>query len=228
MKHINPNLAKTVAMTSLSLALYSSSALAGNCMKNKPTGDMAVYNNPSVMAYNGKQYSNHPVMKYYLPVVNSDTAYKNYTKPMMYKAAHHETAKHDDIVNTAISAGSFNTLVTAIKAADLVSTLKSEGPFTVFAPTDEAFAKIPKDQLDALLADKKALTNVLTYHVVPGKVMAKDVVNLNKVRTVQGQEINIDITDGVKVDGANVIKTDIMTSNGVIHVIDKVILPAAS
>lgn len=130
-----------------------------------------------------------------------------------------------DIVDTAVSAGSFNTLVTAVKEAGLVETLKGDGPFTVFAPTDEAFAKISDEQLQALLADKEALTKVLTYHVVPGKVMAKDVVNLASAKTVQGQSISINTSGGVMVDNARVIKTDIETSNGVIHVIDSVILP---
>lgn len=130
-----------------------------------------------------------------------------------------------DIVDTAISAGSFNTLVIAVQKAGLVETLKGEGPYTVFAPTDAAFAKIPAEQLNALLADKEALKKVLTYHVVPGKVMAKDVVKLQSAKTVEGQSIKIDTAMGVKVDNANVIKTDIMASNGVIHVIDTVILP---
>ena len=130
-----------------------------------------------------------------------------------------------DIVDTAVSAGSFNTLVTAVQAAGLVDTLKSPGPFTVFAPTDEAFAKIPKDQLDALLKDKEKLRAVLTYHVVPGKVMAKDVAP-GKVATVQGQSLTIGASYGnVTVDQAKVVKTDIVTSNGVIHVIDSVVLP---
>lgn len=130
-----------------------------------------------------------------------------------------------DIVDTAIAAGSFNTLVKAVKAAGLVDVLKSAGPFTVFAPTDEAFAQVPAETLNALLADPEALKQVLTYHVVPGKVMAQDVVQLASAQTVQGQSVTIDTSSGVKVDGANVIKADIMTSNGVIHVIDKVILP---
>lgn len=130
-----------------------------------------------------------------------------------------------DIVDTAVSAGSFNTLVTAVQAAGLVDTLKSPGPLTVFAPTDEAFAKIPKDQLDALLKDKEKLRAVLTYHVVPGKVMAKDVAP-GKVATVQGQSLTIGASYGnVTVDQAKVVKTDIVTSNGVIHVIDSVVLP---
>lgn len=133
-------------------------------------------------------------------------------------------AQAKDIVDIAVGAGSFNTLVTAVKAAGLVDTLKSPGPFTVFAPTDEAFAKVPKATLDALLADKAKLTAVLTYHVVPGVVMAKDVA-AGKVKTVQGSELTITTAGGVKVDGANVIKTDIVASNGVIHVIDSVVLP---
>jgi len=140
-------------------------------------------------------------------------------------AADHHGEKND-IVETAVAAGDFNTLVTAVQAAGLVETLKGEGPFTVFAPTDEAFAKIPEADLNALLADKEKLTAVLTYHVVPGKVMAADVVGLDRATTVQGSEIEISASDsGVKVDGANVIVTDVETSNGVIHVIDAVILP---
>lgn len=130
-----------------------------------------------------------------------------------------------DIVDTAISAGQFQTLVTAVKAAGLVDTLKGEGPFTVFAPTDEAFAKIPENDLKALLADKEALTKVLTYHVVAGKVSSGQVVQLTQAKTVQGQSVSIDATDGVKIDGANVIKADIVCGNGVIHVIDSVIMP---
>jgi len=129
-----------------------------------------------------------------------------------------------DIVDTAVAAGSFKTLATALQAAGLVDTLKGKGPFTVFAPTDEAFAKIPKAQLDALLADKAKLTAVLTYHVVPGKVMAKDV-KAGKVKTVQGAELTLGTTGGVTVDGAKVTKADIVADNGVIHVIDSVVLP---
>jgi uncharacterized surface protein with fasciclin (FAS1) repeats len=131
-----------------------------------------------------------------------------------------------NIVETAIDAGSFKTLVAAVEAADLVDTLTSKGPFTVFAPTDEAFAKLPKGTVESLLKDKAKLTSILTYHVVSGKVMSKDVMNLKKAKTVQGQDINIDTKSGVKVNNANVVKADIETSNGVIHVIDTVILPA--
>lgn len=129
-----------------------------------------------------------------------------------------------DIVDTAVAAGSFKTLATALGAADLVGTLKGKGPFTVFAPTDEAFAKIPKADLDALLKDKKKLTAVLTYHVVPGKVMAADV-KAGKVKTVQGSEVTIATTGGVTVNKAKVVKTDIAADNGVIHVIDTVLMP---
>jgi uncharacterized surface protein with fasciclin (FAS1) repeats len=130
-----------------------------------------------------------------------------------------------DIVDTAVSAGQFNTLAKALKEAGLVDTLKGTGPFTVFAPTDAAFAKIPADQLNALLADKAKLTKVLTYHVVPGKVTS-DQVRSGEVATVEGQSLRIDASAGsVKVNDAKVIKTDIMATNGVIHVIDTVVLP---
>lgn len=134
------------------------------------------------------------------------------------------SAQAKDIVDTAVGAGTFKTLATALGAADLVPTLKGKGPFTVFAPTDEAFAKIPKADLDALLKDKKKLAAVLTYHVVPGKVKAANV-KAGKVKTVQGSEITITTTGGVMVNNAKVIKTDIVADNGVIHVIDTVIMP---
>jgi uncharacterized surface protein with fasciclin (FAS1) repeats len=129
-----------------------------------------------------------------------------------------------DIVETAVGAGSFKTLATALGAAGLVDTLKGKGPFTVFAPTDEAFAKIPKADLEALLKDKAKLKSVLTYHVVAGKVMAADV-KAGKVKTVQGSELTVSTSSGVMVDNAKVIKTDIVADNGVIHVIDTVIMP---
>ena len=135
------------------------------------------------------------------------------------------SAQANDIVDTAVAAGSFKTLATALGAAGLVDTLKGKGPFTVFAPTDEAFAKIPKADLDALLKDKTKLTAVLTYHVVPGKVMAKDV-KAGQVKTVQGSNITISTSSGnVSVNNAKVVKTDIVADNGVIHVIDTVIMP---
>jgi uncharacterized surface protein with fasciclin (FAS1) repeats len=138
--------------------------------------------------------------------------------------------KQTDIVDTAVAAGSFKTLVAAVKAAGLVETLKGKGPFTVFAPTDEAFAKLPKGTVENLLKpeNKDQLVAVLTYHVVAGKVLAADVVKLKSAKTVQGQSVEIKVTDGkVTIDAANVVKTDIGCSNGVIHVIDSVILPKA-
>lgn len=129
-----------------------------------------------------------------------------------------------DIVDTAVAAGNFNTLVTAIKAAGLVETLKGKGPYTVFAPTDEAFAKIPKADLDALIADKAKLAAVLTYHVVPKKLMAKKV-KAGDVTTVNGKAIKVTTANGVMVNDAKVTATDIKASNGVIHVIDTVLMP---
>jgi uncharacterized surface protein with fasciclin (FAS1) repeats len=135
------------------------------------------------------------------------------------------TAAQTDIVVTAVGAGQFNTLAKALTAAGLVDTLKGPGPFTVFAPTDEAFAKIPPATLNALLADKAALTKVLTYHVVSGKVVAADV-KTGQVKTVEGQNLNINVSSaGVTVNNAKVIKADVMATNGVIHVIDTVVLP---
>ena len=133
-----------------------------------------------------------------------------------------------DIVDTAVASCAFSTLVKAVQAAGLVETLKGPGPFTVFAPTDDAFAKLPSGTLDAVLADKAKLTSILTFHVVPGKVLAKDVVGLNgkSVKTVQGGMLKVDTSSGVKIGDATVVKADVETSNGVIHVIDTVLLPA--
>jgi uncharacterized surface protein with fasciclin (FAS1) repeats len=135
-----------------------------------------------------------------------------------------------DIVDTAVAAGSFKTLVTAVKATGLVDTLKGKGPFTVFAPNDEAFAKLPKGTVEGLLEDIPKLKAVLTYHVVAGKVMAADVVKLKTAKTVQGQEVKIDAAKwhlhmNPKINDANVVKADVVADNGVIHVIDKVLLP---
>ncbi|MHA6491957.1 fasciclin domain-containing protein [Pseudomonas borbori] len=130
-----------------------------------------------------------------------------------------------DIVDTAVAAGQFETLITAVTAAGLAETLKGDGPFTVFAPNDAAFAKVPKADLDALLADKEKLTSVLTYHVVPGKLMAADLAGKTSLKTVQGGELMLETSSGVTVDGASVISADIETSNGVIHEIDSVVMP---
>jgi len=136
-----------------------------------------------------------------------------------------------DIVSTAVAAGNFNTLATALQAAGLVETLKGEGPFTVFAPTDAAFAKIPRDVLADLLKpeNKSKLVDVLTYHVVPGKVLAADVVKLTAATTVNGQRIDVRVVEGtVSIDGSKIEKTDILCSNGVIHVIDTVVMPSTA
>lgn len=137
-------------------------------------------------------------------------------------------AQEKDIVDTAVAAGSFKTLAAALQAAGLVDTLKGNGPFTVFAPTDEAFAKLPAGTVENLLKpeNKEKLKAVLTYHVVPGKVTAAQVTNLKSAKTVQGSEARVSVSGGkVKIDNANVVKTDVMAKNGVIHVIDTVIMP---
>ena len=142
----------------------------------------------------------------------SEAGYKKSTSASIY-----ETAKR----------GGFTTLAAAIEAAGLEETLKKKGPFTVFAPTDEAFAKLPEGTVEALLEDKEALANILLYHVVSGKVMASDVVGLESAKMLNGQDVSIDTKKGVKINGANVVKTDVMAKNGVIHVIDTVLLPPA-
>ncbi|MBW4504397.1 MAG: fasciclin domain-containing protein [Scytonema hyalinum WJT4-NPBG1] len=131
-----------------------------------------------------------------------------------------------DIVDTAVNAGSFSTLVAAVKAAGLVDTLKGAGPFTVFAPTDEAFAKLPAGTVDALLKDIPQLKKILTYHVVSGKVLAADVVKLKSAKTVEGTEVKIDASNGVKINDAKVATPDVAADNGVIHIIDTVLIPA--
>jgi uncharacterized surface protein with fasciclin (FAS1) repeats len=133
-----------------------------------------------------------------------------------------------DIVDTAVAAGSFNTLAAALKAADLVGALKGPGPFTVFAPTDEAFAKLPQGTLDELLKpeNEDKLKSILLYHVVAGKVMAKDVVGIKEAKTLNGASLSVSVDGGkVMVDNAHVTQTDILADNGVIHVIDAVVLP---
>lgn len=142
-------------------------------------------------------------------------------------AAHHEEAK-GNIIEVATEAGSFNTLAAALQAAGLVSTLEGDGPFTVFAPTDEAFAKLPAGTVDELLKpeNKQKLTDILTYHVVAGKVMASDVVKLDSAKTVNGKMLDIETNGGrVTINGVNVVVTDVKATNGVIHVVDRVILP---
>ncbi len=157
------------------------------------------------------------------------TAQQAVAQPASWNGGDQSWSAKKDIVDTAVSAGSFNTLAAALKAAGLVDTLKGDGPFTVFAPTDEAFAKLPAGTVEMLLRpeNKNLLISVLTYHVVPGKVMAEQVVGLNGAETVNGQRVRVNASGGkVMVDGATVVKTDIAASNGVIHVIDSVILPS--
>jgi len=130
-----------------------------------------------------------------------------------------------DIIDVAVSAGTFKTLVAAVQAAGLVDTLKGKGPFTVFAPSDDAFAKLPKGTVEGLLKDVPKLKSILTYHVVAGKVSSADVMKLTSAKTVQGQSVTIQTAGGVKVNGASVVTADVMADNGIIHVIDSVILP---
>jgi uncharacterized surface protein with fasciclin (FAS1) repeats len=151
---------------------------------------------------------------------------KRFLSMFAISAAFTIAASAADIVDTAVAAGNFNTLVTAVKAAGLVDTLKGAGPFTVFAPTDEAFAKLPAGTVEGLLKDPEALKKILTYHVVSGKVMAADVVKVKSVKTVEGATAKINAKGGkVMIDNATVTKTDIVCDNGVIHVIDTVIMP---
>lgn len=151
-----------------------------------------------------------------------------FSTTMMLASSENANAEQGDIVDVAVSAGQFNTLAAALDAADLVSTLQGEGPFTVFAPTDEAFAALPEGTVESLLKpeNRDQLVSILTHHVVAGKVMAADVVELSEAKTVNGSNVAIAVIDGnVRVDDATVVAADVQASNGVIHVIDTVILP---
>jgi uncharacterized surface protein with fasciclin (FAS1) repeats len=130
-----------------------------------------------------------------------------------------------NIVETAVASGEFNTLVAAVKAAGLVEALSSPGPFTVFAPNDAAFSKVPKATIDSLMQDRAKLTDILKYHVISGKYMASDVAKTSSLKTLQGSDLSVDTSKGVKINDANVIKADIVCSNGVCHVIDSVLVP---
>jgi uncharacterized surface protein with fasciclin (FAS1) repeats len=130
-----------------------------------------------------------------------------------------------NIVETAIASGEFTTLVAAVKAADLVETLSSPGPFTVFAPNDAAFSKVPKETIDSIMQDKAKLTDILKYHVISGKYMSSDVAKAGSLKTLQGSDLSVDTSKGVKINDATVIKADIVCSNGVCHVIDSVLVP---
>jgi len=159
-------------------------------------------------------------------LVEAGTCNNSKVKAVAYRKAAPKKDEPKSIVETAVAAGSFKTLAKALEAAGLVEALQGEGPFTVFAPTDEAFEKLPEGTLEAVLKDKEKLTAILTYHVVPGKVLAADVVKLEEAETLlKDAKVKIDTKDGVKVNNAQVIKTDIECTNGVIHVIDTVLIP---
>jgi uncharacterized surface protein with fasciclin (FAS1) repeats len=164
-----------------------------------------------------------------LAIAFAGGAFVQPTSSLGHSCGDHENAAaadaDGDIIAVATGAGNFTTLVKAIRAAGLVETLQGPGPFTVFAPTDEAFAKLPDGTLEALLADKEKLVAVLTYHVAPGKLEAAELVKVSEVKMVQGQALKVGTADGVTVDNASVVKTDIAASNGVIHVIDTVVIP---
>jgi len=164
----------------------------------------------------------------YFMMINQNTTSRQdmREKPAPIAVTEQKAMNNKTIVEVAAEAGNFTTLVAAVKVAGLVDTLSGTGPFTVFAPTDEAFAKLPQGTVESLLKDKEKLIAILTYHVVSGKVMAADVVKLHTAKTVQGQDVIIKVENGkVMVDNANVLKTDIEASNGVIHVIDTVLMP---
>jgi uncharacterized surface protein with fasciclin (FAS1) repeats len=181
-------------------------------------------NKECVMSFTSKLCISTTVVATILATCQAVEACEKTARAHVTTVAFKKAAK-SDIVDTAVGAGSFKTLAAALKAAGLVETLKGKGPFTVFAPTDDAFAKLPPGTVEDLLKDKDKLTAILTYHVVTGNVKAADVAKLTSAKTVQGQSVAINATDGVKVNNAKVTQADIDCSNGVIHVIDAVLLP---
>ena len=235
---------KTLLAITLGCVLASTSltASARHCQSAKMYGGHGHHPGMGYGMYGPQAGMHHPQKGYY-PNRKGYYGHPHMGKGAMYgqsqgKPAYGTTAQADqtsqesptpaatqDIVSIASGSADFETLVTAVKAAGLAETLSQKGPFTVFAPTDEAFAKLPVEQLAALLADKEALTRVLTYHVVPGTLSSDAVTKLSTAKTVEGGSLYIDATDGVKINGANVVKVDIEASNGIIHVIDSVILP---
>jgi len=193
-----------ISISALTLTLASAASAGSGCGMNK--------SNIRDASHNKESYAEPRVQQ---------VGYQGYEARYYYndKPSKQQVDAKPDIVGVAASAGSFNTLIAAVKAAGLVDTLKGDGPYTVFAPTDEAFAKLPKGTLEALLADKAKLTQILTYHLVPGKVTASGVSGVSKLNTVEGSELSVaDI---------QILKTDVMASNGVIHVIDQVLIPDA-
>ena len=226
---------KMISATLITVAITAASttASAGHC----PSG---MKNKKHAHHYYPQHYSHYRDMHSYYPTYpkphwHADKpAYKHPAKTYKKSAKKNtavETSKTtpaeatSNIIETATSAGSFTTLIDALNAAGLAETLQGAGPFTVFAPSDEAFAKIPESIRAALIADKDALTDLLTYHVVSGEVTSADVATLTSAETVQGSAISIDTSNGVKVDGASVVTADIRASNGIIHVIDTVLIP---
>lgn len=205
---------KTLAIVAVATLTPFTAYAGSGCGGMKQAGDYHQMFKPAVRFHGGSQSGDVGLMKVGSYYGSSEKAYKTgsygYSKP---KSAHNNA----DIVDTAVASGSFNTLVTAVQEAGLVDTLKGDGPFTVFAPTDEAFAKLPPGTLESLLADKEQLTKVLTYHVVPGKVMSSDLKGRETLGTVEGSDIDS--------RSLRVTKADIVTSNGVIHVIDEVMIP---
>ena len=221
------------ALITVAITAASTTASAGNC----PSGSK------------NKKHAHHYYPQHYSHYREMHTYYPRYPKPYWHadKPAYKQPAKKEmpvessgstpdeastnvdkasaNIIDTATSAGSFSTLIDALNAAGLTETLQGAGPFTVFAPSDEAFAKIPESIREALIADKEALTELLTYHVISGEVTAADVATLTSAETVQGSTLSIDTSNGVKVDGASVVTADIRASNGIIHVIDTVLIP---
>lgn len=225
----------STALITIAITAASSTASAGHCPSGMKNKKHAHHYYPQHYSYYRDMHSYYP--RYQKP--HRHAGKHDYKKPM-YKSGYQQPVESKtpveskdstpaeasaNIIDTAISAGSFNTLIEAINAAGLAETLQGDGPFTVFAPSDEAFAKIPESIRAALVADKDALTDLLTYHVISGEVTAADVARLTSAETVQGSAISIDTSNGVKVDGASVVTADIRATNGIIHVIDTVLIP---
>ena len=216
----------SAALITVAITAASSTASAGHCTSGMKNKKHAHHYYPQHYSYYRDMHSYYP--RY--PKPHWHAAKSGYKQPVESKAPVVSTDSAPaeasaNIIDTAISAGSFNTLIEALNAAGLAETLQGDGPFTVFAPSDEAFAKIPESIRAALVADKDALTDLLTYHVISGEVTAADVATLTSAETVQGSAISIDTSNGVKVDGASVVTADIRATNGIIHVIDTVLIP---
>lgn len=225
----------SAALITVAITAASTTASAGNCSSGMKNKKHAHHYYPQHYSHYRDMHSYYP--RYPKPYWHADK--HGYKKPMN-KSGYKQQVKNNtavkssgsepaeasaNIIDTATSAGSFNTLIDALNAAGLAETLQGAGPFTVFAPSDEAFAKIPESIRAALIANKEALTDLLTYHVISGEVTSADVAKLTSAETVQGSAISIDTSNGVKVDGASVVTADIRATNGIIHVIDTVLIP---